>query len=190
MNHGLIFPIKKSLKSLETLDRHDQTHNDIKPQNFLVKFKNGPNDLTQIQIVLTDFGMAGLDSKGGTPIFSSPECLANTERKYQPDIFSLGRVFLFVVLPKKLFLEFLFVPISNQAAMDEINDAIISEPIFHLISEMIKIKKRIGVQEIKNDLRKIKTFKAEITIKNISKIVRKYATTETKDYIHNIEKIS
>ena len=172
------------------MDRHDQTHNDIKPQNFLVKFKNGPNDLTQIQIVLTDFGMAGLDSKGGTPIFSSPECLASIERKYQPDIFSLGRVFLFVVLPKKLFLEFLFVPISSQAAIKNINDAIFCEPIFYLISKMIKIKKRIGVQDIKNRLRKIKKFKAEITFQNISKIVQKYAQTETKDYIDNIENIS
>ena len=46
---------------METLDRHNQTHNDIKPQNFLVKFKNYQNDLTQIEIVLTDFGMADSD---------------------------------------------------------------------------------------------------------------------------------
>ena len=54
-------------KSLETLDRHNQTHNDVKPENFLVKFKNGydsddltKNDLTQIEIALTDFGMAAV----------------------------------------------------------------------------------------------------------------------------------
>ena len=49
--------------SLETLDRHSQTHNDIKPENFLVKFKNGANDLTQLAIALTDFGIADPDSK-------------------------------------------------------------------------------------------------------------------------------
>ena len=67
------------------MDRHSQTHNDITPQNFLVKFKHGPTDLAQIEIVLTDFGMADSDSKGGTPIFASPECFEKKERK--SDIF-------------------------------------------------------------------------------------------------------
>ena len=68
-------------------------HNDIKPQNYLVKFRNDDNDLSNIEIVLTDFGLAGPDSKGGTPIFASPECLADSCRKDKSsDIFSLGRV--------------------------------------------------------------------------------------------------
>ena len=57
-------------KSLETLDKHDQLHNDIKPENYLIKFKNGfsrddltKNDLTNIEIVLTDFGLADSYSK-------------------------------------------------------------------------------------------------------------------------------
>ena len=93
----------KPFKSLETLDRHNQTHNDIKPQNFLVKFKNGPKDLNQIEIVLTDFGMADpkggkMNSKGGTPIFASPECFEKKEKK--SDIFSFGRVILFFCFQK------------------------------------------------------------------------------------------
>ena len=72
---------KKLFQSLETLDRHNQTHNDIKPQNFLVKFENGPNDLTQIEIALTDFGMAQSDSKVGTPVFASPECFEQKGKK-------------------------------------------------------------------------------------------------------------
>ena len=99
------------MQSLETLERHNQTHNDIKPQNFLVKFKNGPNDLTQIDIVLTDFGMAGSESHGGTPIFASPECFEKKEKK--SDIFSFGRVILFLLLSKQQFLKWLFVPIQN-----------------------------------------------------------------------------
>ena len=68
-----------------------------------------------IEIVLTDFGLAGSDLKGGTPIFASPECLADGERKDKStDIFSLGRVFLFVILPKEQFLEFLFVPVVKK----------------------------------------------------------------------------
>ena len=109
--------IAKPFKSLETLDKHNQLHNDIKPANYLVKFKN-PNDfsqsdLTQIEIVLTDFGLADADSKGGTPVYASPECLEKTDKK--SDVFSFGRVILFLLLEKKQFIKWLFVPIKNQA---------------------------------------------------------------------------
>ena len=93
------------------MDRHDQTHNDIKPQNFLVKFKNGPNDLTKIEIALTDFGMAEPESQGGTPVFASPECFERKEKK--SDVFSFGRVILFLLLSKEQFMKWLFVPIQN-----------------------------------------------------------------------------
>ena len=99
------------MQSLETLDRHNQTHNDIKPQNFLVKFKNGSNDLTHIEIVLTDFGMAESDSKGGTPVFASPECFEKKDKK--SDIFSFGRLILFLLVSKEQFLKLIFVPIQN-----------------------------------------------------------------------------
>ena len=99
------------MKSLETLDHHDQTHNDVKPSNFLVKFKTGQNDLTKIEIVLTDFGMAGPETQGGTPIFASPECFEKKEKK--SDVFSFGRVILFLLLSKQQFLKWLFVPIQN-----------------------------------------------------------------------------
>ena len=106
-------------QSLETLDSHNQTHNDIKPSNFLVKFRMGydsndlsKNDLTQIEIALTDFGMADVDSKGGTPVFASPECFEETETK--SDVFSFGRLILFLLLTKEQFIKWLYIPIKNQ----------------------------------------------------------------------------
>ena len=48
-----------------------------------MKFQNGQTDLTKIEIVLTDFGMAGSDSNGGTPVFASPECF---EHQYQVEL--------------------------------------------------------------------------------------------------------
>ena len=99
--------------SLETLDRHNQTHNDIKPENFLVKFKNGANDLTQLVIALTDFGIANPDSKGGTPVFASPEFLEKKDTK--SDIFSFGRLILSLLLTKEQFMKWLFIPIKNEA---------------------------------------------------------------------------
>ena len=107
-------------ESLETLNRHGRTHNDIKPENFLVKFKNGhdqknssKSDLTQIEVALTDFGMADPNSKGGTPVYASPECFEKTDIK--SDIFSFGRLILFMLLSKEQFIKWLYIPINNQA---------------------------------------------------------------------------
>ena len=97
---------------METLGKHNLTHNDIKPQNYLVKFLNGENDLTQIDIVLTDFGMARSNSKGGTPIFASPECFEKKDQK--SDVYSLGRLLLFLLLSKDQFLRWLVVPITDK----------------------------------------------------------------------------
>ena len=90
--------MKEPFKSLQTLDKYDQLHNDIKPENFLVKFKNGftrddptKNDLTNIEIVLTDFGLADSKSKGGTPVYASPECLEKRIRN--PTSFHLAGLF-------------------------------------------------------------------------------------------------
>ena len=83
--------LRDHFNSLETLKGHNLIHNDVKPQNYLVKYLNGPDDLTKIEIVLTDFGLAGDDAQGGTPIFASPECYG--EKTTDSDTFSLGRTF-------------------------------------------------------------------------------------------------
>ena len=133
-------------QSLETLDRHNRTHNDIKPQNFLMKFKNGPTDLTQIEIVLTDFGMAQSDSMGGTPIFASPECFEKKEKK--SDIFSFGRVILFLLLSKKRFVKWLFVPIKDESRLLSIQmlTSNASENPLTMISKMTSVTDRINLQ--------------------------------------------
>ena len=85
----------------------------------MVKFRKGydsndftKNDSTQIEIALTDFGMADADSKGGTPVYASPECFGETETK--SDVFSFGRLILFLLLRKEQFIKWLYIPIKNQ----------------------------------------------------------------------------
>ena len=63
--------LTQCLQSLSTLDKNNTTHNDIKPQNFLVKFLSDKKKLLKTKIMLTDFGLT--DTLGGTPIFASPE---------------------------------------------------------------------------------------------------------------------
>ena len=166
-------------------------HNDIKPQNYLVKFRNDDYDLSNIEVVLTDFGLAGSDSKGGTPIFASPECLANPDRKDKSsDIFSLGRVFLMMILPKDKFLEFLFIPLTK-GGKEEIMELIENIPILDLLSKMMRIKKRIDLHTIRKELQSVfinvKTLGLDVAISNI---IKTSATKYTNQYIDVLKHIS
>ena len=173
------------------MDQHNQIHNDIKPQNYLVKFRNSDNDLSNIEVVLTDFGLAGSNSKGGTPIFASPECLADPDRKDKSsDIFSLGRVFLMMILPKDKFLEFLYIPLTK-GGKEEIMEMIENIPILNLLSQMMRIKKRIDLHTIRQELQSvfinIKHLDLDVAISNI---IKKSATKYTSQYIDVLKHIS
>ena len=175
---------------METLDKHNQAHNDIKPQNYLVKYLNGAKNLISIEIVLTDFGLAGSNQKGGTPIFASPECLAESDRKDKStDIFSLGRVFLFSILPKEKFLQFLFVSLIK-GGKSEIMKLIEKEPILNLISKMMRIQNRISLQTIRKELKQAAQFIKTETIEEISEIIQKSTSEYTNQYIDILKNFS
>ena len=163
-------------------------HNDIKPQNYLVKFLKGKNDVFSIEIVLTDFGLAGSDQKGGTPIFASPECLANPDRKNKSnDIFSLGRVFLFSILSKEKFLEVLFVSLIK-GGKTKIMKIIEKEPILNLISKMMRTRKRIDIQSVREILQTVVQFRNASTINEISEVIEKSTSKYTNQYIETFLK--
>ena len=122
-----------------------------------MKFQNGPTDLTQIEIVLTDFGIAGSDSKGGTPVFASPECFENKEKK--SDVFSFGRVILFLLLSKEQFMKWLYVPIKDQTRVSSLNILTTVNPsqLLNLVSEMTSVSSRISLRSARrrfNQLRR------------------------------------
>ena len=177
------------------MDRHDQVHNDIKPQNYLVKYLNGPNDLTQIDIVLTDFGLAGQDTKGGTPIFASPECFEI--KTNASDIFSLGRVFLFMMLPKESFLKFLFIPITSPAdTLYLTNIILIQDDFLGLINRMMKTLKvdRIPIQQIRikfDSLKRNSFINMNSFAQNeIERIATQNLSPEILKYISDLDHIS
>ena len=164
-------------------------HNDIKPQNYLVNFQTIDHKLqSNIEIVLTDFGLAGSESKGGTPVFASPECLANSDRKnISSDTFSLGRVFLFMILPKEEFLKFLFLPLTKDGK-EKIMKIIENEPILSLISKMMenRMENRIKTTEelkktdsnsenLRTELNKISKMKVFGTVTKINEEIEKSA---------------
>ena len=156
----------------------------------MVKFPNGDNYLSNIEVVLTDFGLAGSQSKGGTPIFASPECLADSKRKDKSsDIFSLGRVFLFMILPKEKFLEFLFVPLVK-GGKEKITELIEKEQIFCLIAKMMRIKKRINLETIRNELKSIVQLINTTTVSKISEEISNSTTENTNEYINMLKHFS
>ena len=172
------------------MDHHNQIHNDIKPQNYLVKFLNGQNNLSGIEIVLTDFGLAGSDQKGGTPVFASPECFANPDRKNKSaDIFSLGRVFLFSILPKEKFLQFLFVSLVK-GGKSEIMKLIKKEPILNLISKMMRTQERIHLRIIRKELQSAVQLINTGTVEEISEIIQKSTSKYTNQYIDILKHFS
>ena len=180
---------------METLDNHQLVHNDIKPSNYLVKWLNQTGDLKQMDIVLTDFGLVGQNTKGGTPIFASPECFdikANAS-----DIFSLGRVFLFMMLPKESFLKFLFVPIRSSADTHYLKNTILNQDDFMgLIHAMMTTQKqqRIQIQQIRTKFNSLKRNsqinKNSIARTEIEIIANRNLTPKMTNYISDLEHIS
>ena len=146
--------MNQCLISLETLATYDQVHNDIKPQNFLLKFQNG--DISKISIFLSDFGLVGNGVQGGTPIFASPECYGVKTTK--SDIFSLGRVFLFVLLPSTQFLKWLYLPICNEDDNLSLSDRVRLDPLLQLISKMSKVEltDRIDLETMRQEFNQLK----------------------------------
>ena len=140
---------------------------------------------------MTDFGLAGSDLKGGTPIFASPECLADGKRKDKStDIFSLGRVFLFMILPKEQFPEFLFVPLVKKSQKKKITELIENVPILSLISKMMQITKRLDLQGIRNDLQSVEQLMNLSVVAEISAIVQKSTSSCTTEYIDVLKHFS
>ena len=155
-----------------------------------MKFSDNKDDLTAMKIVLTDFGLAGKDSKGGTPIFSSPECLAKNDRKTKPDIFSLGRVMLFMLLSKENFLEFLFLPVTSATRKTLIMKEVEKHPILGCISKMMRIKNRVDLPEVKTVLKQIKTLDLCNSLRVISELIGQSMTDEMHQYVKHLQRIS
>lgn len=184
--------MNQCLISLETLATYDQVHNDIKPQNFLLKFENG--DISKISIFLSDFGLVGNGVQGGTPIFASPECYGVKTTK--SDIFSLGRVFLFVLLPSTQFLKWLYLPICNEDDNLSLSDRVRSDPLLQLISKMSKVEltDRIDLETMRQEFNQLKhnnliKLKGG-AVQEIDSILTKNLAPSIQDYLAELDHLS
>ena len=143
--------------SLEALVAAKVSHNDIKPSNYLADWPQGQAPtVTNLKIYLTDFGM--VDQSGGTPVFCSPEGLTGATLGLS-DLFSLGRVYLFLVLENRsLFYTLVFESILTSRRLRAIRKVLKNYPILNLITEMTHFEKnkRVTIAQVQQRLTNMK----------------------------------
>ena len=99
-----------------------------------------------------------VDRAGGTPVYCSPEGLTGTTAGVS-DMFSLGRVFTFLVMEdRSLFYTLVFTSILDSSHLQSIRSVMTSFPILNLIKEMTHIEKnkRIKIPQVEQRLANIK----------------------------------
>ena len=108
------------------------------------------------------------------------------------DLFSLGRLFLFMLLPKKLFLKFLCSPIEPNQKSAAVK-LIKSYPLLQLITDMTRATERIDMDTLLkryNDLKQ----KAEIRYNNdVIRQLNEFSSRkfeDTSDYLMKLDHIS
>ena len=101
---------------LEFLHQKSLKHLDVKLSNVMIK-TDLAGDFDGQNCVITDFGIGAKRDKetgmAGTPGFASPEQLISTKVGLESDLYSLGRVMIFLVAEWKRAWTLLYTPIHN-----------------------------------------------------------------------------
>ena len=108
------------------------------------------------------------------------------------DLFSLGRLFLFMLLPKKLFLKFLCTPIELKQKSAAIK-LVKSFPLLQLITDMTQPTQRIDMQKLLERFNDLKQ-KAEIRFNNdVIRQLNEFSSQkfeDTSEYLMKLDHIS
>ena len=108
------------------------------------------------------------------------------------DLFSLGRLFLFVLLPKKLFLKFLCMPIELKQKSAAVK-LIQSYPLLQLITEMTRVTQRITMNSLLKRFDELKQT-GEIRFNNdVVRQLNEFSSKkfeDTSDYLLKLDHIS
>ena len=108
------------------------------------------------------------------------------------DLFSFGRLFLFMLLPKKLFLKFLCTPIELKQKSAAVK-LIKSYPLLQLITDMTRVTQRIDMHTLLKRFDELKQ-KAEIRFHNdVIRQLNEFSSRkfeDTSDYLMKLDHIS
>ena len=108
------------------------------------------------------------------------------------DLFSLGRLFLFMLLPKKLFLKFICNPIEPNQKSDAVK-LVKSYPLLQLMTDMTRATHRIDMDTLLKRFDDLQQ-KAEIRFnKDVIRQLNEFSSrkfVDTSDYLMKLEHIS
>ena len=148
-------------------------HNDIKGPNYLVIFpENEEPSMKNLKVKLGDFNLAG-PKKGGTVMFCPPE-FTHGNLPGKSDIYSLGRLFLFMATDRDIFYKMLFLPVQDEEMLKKITVIVENIPILKLVSNMTKFnpEDRPGTTEIEMCLLKIDFYYGPIDLINVDLLLQ------------------
>ena len=108
------------------------------------------------------------------------------------DLFSLGRLFLFMLLPKKLFLKFICNPIEPNQKLAAVK-LVKSYPLLQLITDMTRATHRIDMDSLLQRFDDLQQ-KAEIRFNNdVIRQLNEFSSRkfeDTSDYLMKLNHIS
>ena len=126
---------------LEFLHQNNLKHLDIKLSNVLIKTNSG--DFDRQNCVITDFGIGGQKDKetgmAGTPGFASPEQLLRSNVGMKSDLYSLGRLLVFLLAEWPSAWTILYKPIED---ISKVNLNITNRDCLGIIGKLLKVRLR------------------------------------------------
>ena len=122
----------------------------------------------------------------------NPSKCFSDSRTMNSDLYSLGRLFLFMLLPKKLFLKFLCMPIEPKQKSAAVQ-LIQSYPLLQLITEMTRATQRISMNQLLKRFDDLK-HNGKIRFKNdVVRQLNEFSSrifVDTSDYLMQLDHIS
>ena len=130
-------------KGLEHLHLINLKHLDLKLSNVMISL-NSAGDFDGNNCVITDFGIGGKKDKetglAGTPGFASPEQLLSPKVGTESDLYSLGRLMVFIFCEWKSAWTILYKPIGDISALQLANHPILDQILLLIIQHLLKVR--------------------------------------------------
>ena len=124
---------------LQEIHRNNMKHLDIKLSNVMIKVDSA-GDFDGVTCVITDFGIGGKKDKktglAGTPGFASPEQLISDKVGTESDLYSLGRLMVFIFGEWKSAWAILYQPVSD---ISSVNLSVNDQRLLNVIQQLLKV---------------------------------------------------
>ena len=131
-------------RGLEHLHEKSLKHLDIKLSNVMINVNKKTKNFDRKNCVITDFGIGGQKDKetglAGTPGFASPEQLLSPNVGRESDLYSLGRLMVFLFSEWKSAWTILYKPVEDISAVQLTIDDHILLVVFRQLLKVAQTK--------------------------------------------------